>query len=413
MKSRKNLLFLFCFSIVCFTSCHKSGVDPTGENLVLTPVEMQEVKADNEFTLRLFKNLDSANTSGVNLFASPLSVSFALGMTSNGAAGQTLTAMMNTLNFNGFSLDQVNTYYNNLITNLPKLDPNTSLDIANSLWYSNAFAVLPAFLKTTSTSYNAYVQPLDFSSPASVNTINNWVNTQTKGNISSIIKQIPATARLYLLNAIYFKSGWKEKFDPANTAKQAFYLADNSQVQASFMSNTSLDFKRYDNSEASVFELPYSNSKYSMVIVMPASGTTLQQLIAGIDSTKWQTWMTGLNFTKGPLKMPKFTFSYGTSLNGALTDLGMGNAFSDVANFSGINATVPLVISDVEHKAFVDVDESGATAAAVTSVEIGVGAVAPTPPSVIDHPFLFVIREMNSGLIVFAGTVNNPLLTGS
>ena len=413
MKLRKNPLLLFCFLITGLASCHKSGVAPTGENLVLTPVELQEVKADNEFTLRLFKNLDSANTSGVNLFASPLSVSFALGMTSNGAAGQTLPAMMNTLNFNGFSQDQVNSYYNNLITNLPKLDPNTTLDIENSLWYSNTFAVLPAFLKTTSASYNAYVQALDFSSSSSVNTINNWVNTQTKGNIPTIINQIPSTAMMYLVNAIYFKSGWKEKFDPANTAKQAFYLADNSQVQANFMSNTSLDFKRYDNSEASIFELPYSNSKYSMVIVMPAGGTTLQQLIPGIDSAKWQTWMTSLNFTNGPLKMPKFTFSYSISLNSALTDLGMGNAFSDNANFTGINATVPLLITDVEHKAFVDVDESGTTAAAVTSVEVGTGAAAPAPPTVIDHPFLFVIREMNSGLIVFAGTVNNPLLTGS
>ncbi len=409
----KTQFFLLCLLMAIFTSCHKSSLAPTGKNLVLTPVELQEVRADNLFTLKLFKNLDSANTANANLFSSPLSVSFDLGMTSNGSSGQTLTAMTNTLDFNGFTLDQMNSYNNNLITNLPELDPNTTLDIANSVWYNQSISVLPAFLKTTGSSYNAKAQSLDFSSSSAINTINNWVSEQTNGNIPSIIKQIPSTAMMYLVNAIYFKSGWKEKFDPSNTHPLPFTLVDNTQVQANFMSNASLDYKRYADNEASVYELPYSNDKYSMVIILPATGTTLQQLIPGIDSTKWDTWMAGLQPVNGLLKMPKFTFSYGTSLNSALTDLGMGNAFSSNANFSLINATAPLLISDVEHKAFVDVDENGTTAAAVTSVEVGVGAAAPTPQVVIDHPFMFVIRQMSSGLIVFAGTVNNPLLTGN
>ncbi len=141
---------LLCLLIIGIASCKKSGTvspDNKGKNLVLTALDQQKVTADNAFTLNLFKNLDNANTSGTNLFVSPLSVSFALGMTSNGAAGQTLTAFQNTLNFAGLTQAQVNDYYNNLITNLPQLDPNTKLDIANSIWCGRGFSVLPQFLQ--------------------------------------------------------------------------------------------------------------------------------------------------------------------------------------------------------------------------------------------------------------------------
>jgi serpin B len=214
---------------------------------------------------------------------------------------------------------------------------------------------------------------------------------------------------MYLINAIYFKSSWKEKFDPAATSKQPFLLDDGSRVQTDFMSGT-IDFNYFQNNDVNVFELPYANSKYSMVIIIPTGSTTVQQLISGIDPTKWNTWITGLSPKKNFFEMPKFKFSYGTSLNNALTALGMGIAFSNSADFSRINATMPLAISDVEHKAYIDVDEDGTTAAAVTSV-----GITPTISLgyTISHPFMFVIREMSSGLIVFAGTVNNPLLTGN
>jgi serpin B len=214
-----------------------------------------------------------------------------------------------------------------------------------------------------------------------------------------------------LVNAIYFKSTWKEKFDASKTAPLPFYLTNNNPVQASFMDGA-IDYNRYDDNEVSVFELPYSNSKFSMVIAMPATGTTLQQLVMGLDSSKWQTWVNGLHATNSELKLPKFTFSYNTGLINALTSLGLGIAFTPNADFSGINATVPLQITAVNQKAFVGVDETGTTAAAATTVVVGTSAIANPPPNVIDHPFVFMIREMSSGVILFAGVVNNPLLTG-
>ena len=410
---RKTPLLVWILLFTVLASCKKSGVVPgKGKDLVLTPAELQKVAADNAFTLKLFKNLDSANTGTTNLFISPLSVSFAFGMTSNGANGQTLAAIRNAMDFNGFTQDLINNYYDNLITNLPQLDPNTTLNIANSIWYRQDFSVLPPFLQTNSSYYHAKVQALDFSSSSAPATINSWVNQQTGGKIPAIVEQIPSNAVMYLINAIYFKSGWKEKFDPARTAKRDFYLPDNSTVQANFMDGN-IDYNRYDNTEAHVFELPYSNSKYSMVIVMPATGQTVNQVAAGLDSAKWSSWMTNLHGSNSDLKLPKFTFSYSTDLTTMLRAMGMDIAFTDAADFTRIRAAGELKITDVLHKAFVAVDESGTTAAAATKVVFGDTATANPPPTVIDHPFIFAIREMKSGLILFVGTVNNPLLTGN
>ncbi|TWJ01571.1 serpin B [Mucilaginibacter frigoritolerans] len=314
------------------------------------------------------------------------------------------------LNFNNLTQDQVNTYYQTLLNNLPELDPNTTVKIANSIWYNQNLSVLPQFLQTNNTYFNAKVQSLDFSNSSSVNTINSWVNTQTNGAIPSIVNQIQAGDEMYLVNAIYFKSIWNEKFDPAKTIPLPFTLADNSQVQTSFMDGK-IDFKRYDNSEVHVFELPYSNNRYSMVIAMPETGTSVTQLAAGLDSAKWNLWINSLNPINSELKLPKFKFSYSASLNGPLAELGMGIAFSNAADFSGINATLPLQISRVDHKAYIDVDESGTTAAAATVVVVGTAAAPIPPPTVIDHPFIFVIRQVNTGLILFAGVMNNPLQT--
>jgi serpin B len=416
MKLLRTIPLLLFAIITCLASCNKgTKVTPIlpGKNLVLTGYEQQKVTADNAFSLRLFKSVDSAVTDGSNLFISPLSVSFALGMTSNGAENSTLTAFQNTLNFAGLTQSQVNAYYNNLITNLPQLDPYTTLDIANSIWYRQGFSVLPQFLQTDSSSFHAQIQALDFSSAAAPATINNWVSDKTKGYIPTIINTIPSNAVMYLVNAMYFKSTWKEKFDPSQTHNANFYLPDNSTVQAPFM-NGDVDLNYYADAKAYVYELPYSNDKFSMVIVEPANGASLASLIPQIDSAQWQTWMSSLRPTNNEIMLPKLKYSFNTVLNPELMNMGLGIAFTNSADFLGINANpgYQLHISQVVHKAYVETDETGTTAAAATSVGV-VTSIAPAPLPAINHPFLFAIREMSSGIILFVGTVNNPLLQGN
>ena len=416
MKRIYPLRGLLFFIIVVFASCNKSGVKPNqgpGINLVLNSTEQHQATADNAFTLNLFKTVQTADNSGANLFLSPLSVSIALGMTSNGAKGATLDAIRNTLDFNGFSQDEINSYFNKLITDLPKLDPQTTLNIANSIWYRQGLSVLPQFLQTNTSYFNAKIQALDFNNPSSVNTINNWVSAQTNGKIPKIVDQLSPDEMMYLINAIYFKSIWKTKFDPAQTHSQPFFLTNGSTVQANFMKGSSIGYHIYRDDSATVLELPYVNDKYSMVIISPDGSNTLSHIIATLDTATWNHWMTGLVPASGPVIMPKFKFSYNILLNNALGTMGMGNALSDNADFTGINAAGGLHITKVQHKAFVAVDETGTEAAAVTTIVIGLTDSLNPPTITIDHPFIFVIREMKTGLILFAGTVNNPLLPGS
>jgi serpin B len=404
-------LTLFCIGILTIAACKKGGVGPNngpGKDLVLSATEQQQVGPGNAFTLKLFKADVGILENNKNLIISPLSVSFAMGMTSNGASGQTLTDIRKTMEVDGFTEDQVNSYYHNLITNLPDLDPNTTLKIANSIWYANNFTVLPAFLKTNTDFYNAEVKALDFSDKAgSTNTINNWVSGQTNNKIPKIIDQIGDGARMYLINAIYFKSTWKTRFDASQIYKASFRLPDNSTVQADFMTNKSVDFKAaYDNG-TNVVELPYSNSKYGMVIIMPYED--VKTFALGLDSTKWNFLMGKLAATKSQITIPKFKFSYGVNLMGILKSLGMGVAFSDQADFSRITAGGGITITEVKHKAYIDVNEDGTEAAAAT--EVGIGISAPAPTNVFNKPFIFAIREMKTGLILFAGIVNNPTLS--
>ncbi|MGZ3756208.1 MAG: serpin family protein [Mucilaginibacter sp.] len=405
MKKQIRILSI-AFIVVLSASCKKdSSSINAGKNLVLTAEQQQMVIANNVFNFKLFNTIAAGNTGNANLLLSPFSVSIAMAMTNNGSKGDTYNAINTAMNFTGFTSAQLNPYYNNLITNLPQLDPHTSLQIANSIWYGQSISVVPQFLQTNTNYYNALVQSLDFNNPASVNTINNWVNSQTKGKIPTIVNQIPSNVVMYLINAIYFKSTWANRFDATQTNKQTFYLADNTQVQTDFM-NGKISYNAYSDTTASVFELPYSNNKYSMVIAMPGYGKSVASLAATIDQVKWQQWMSKLSPVTGQISMPKFSFSYDVLLNNALITLGMGNAFTSAADFGNISTTEPLQITAVNHKTFIEVDENGTTAAAATSVVIG--TTAALPPT-INHPFIFAIREMSSGLILFTGIVNNPL----
>lgn len=405
-------LTLLCVGILTLAACKKGGVshvnnDP-GKDLVLSATEKQQIGPGNAFTLKLFKADVGTIANNKNLIISPLSAGFAIGMTSNGANGQTLTDIRKTMEFDRFTEEQVNSYYHNLITNLPDLDPNTTLKIANSIWYANDFTPLPAFLKTNTDFYNAEVKALDFKNAAvSLNAINGWVSGQTNNKIPKIIDQIADGARMYLINAIYFKSSWKTRFDAAKTYKAPFHLANSSTVQADFMTNRGIDLKTaYDNG-TNVIELPYSNSKYSMVMIMPDEN--VKTFALGLDSTKWNFLMSKLTATKSEVTLPKFKFSYDITLNDILKSLGMSIAFSDLADFSRINAAGGLAISEVKHKAYIDVNEDGTEAAAVT--EVGIVNTAAPATNVFNKPFIFAIREMKTGLILFAGIVNDPTLS--
>ena len=337
----------------------------------------------------------------VNLFISPLSVSLALGMTLNGAAGTTLDSMRIALGVAGAPIEEINAGYRNLIDLLHSLDATSQFEIANSIWANAGTAFLPAFLATGRTSFDAEVRSLDFAAPATLGTINDWVKTKTHGKIEKILDEISAEEVMFLINAIYFKGSWRSAFDPELTLDAPFHAADGTTQSVRTMSLDPEIHPYSSNRDLELVELPYGNGTFVMDIVLPRPDRTLADVTAGLDASRWAELVSGLHDRDFGLRMPKFRMEYKRSLKEDLSTLGMRVAFdSHRANFANLIEDQAW-ITKVQHKTYVDVNEEGTEAAAVTSV--GIGETSAPATLSIDRPFLFLIRERLTGTILFVG----------
>lgn len=333
----------------------------------------------------------------------------ALGMTLNGARGETREVMEATLEKQGLSPAEINDAYRGLIDLLEGLDPKVEVALANSIWYRQGLPVKQAFIDTNRTHFDAEVAGLDFTDPSAPGQINSWVKEETRGNIPEIVSNpIPQDLVMYLINAIYFKGQWRAQFDPAETADEAFHLADGSTVTVPMMERTeAVRHPYFQTDQFTAVDLAYGDSLYSMTILLPHENASVQGVVDSLDKEAWSQLTEQMKpHELSRLKMPKFTLRYEKELEDLLTELGMGVAFTDQADFRDIADTSSLAISKVKHKTFLQVNEEGTEASAATSVSIGVTSA---PPSVlVNRPFVVAIRENHSGTILFIGTVMNP-----
>ena len=374
----------------------------------LTATEKHVVDTDNTFGLKLLRATVDAETPSTNVFLSPISVSMALGMTLNGARGETRAAMETALEKQDLSPAEINDAYRGLIDLLEGLDSNVEMALANSIWYREGLPVKQAFIDTNRTHFDAKVAGLDFSAPTASDRINSWVNDETRGTISEIVSdQIPKRIVMYLINATYFKGQWRNQFDPAKTEKEPFHRADGSTVSVPMMEKTEdVVHPTYATKEFRAVDIAYGDSLYSMTILLPNKEASVREVVDSLDTETWTRLTERLSpqeFSR--LKMPKFTLHYKKELSDVLTDLRMGVAFTDQANFRNI-ADTSLAISKVKHKTFLKVDEEGTEASGATSV--GVRVTSAPPWFVVNRPFVVVIRENHSGTILFIGTVMDP-----
>lgn len=407
---RRSMLFLLGVVAVsaCSTAPTESSGPPaqlTGLPRQLTQTEQQTVGAGNAFSFALFRQL-AQSQKGQNVFVSPLSASMALGMAMNGASGQTLAAMQQTLGVGPGDLAQIDAGYQGLINLLRGLDPTTTFQLANSIWYSNTFSCKQSFLDTTKYWFDADVQPLNFHDPtASLATINGWVNNATNGKIPTILDQITPGDVMYLINAIYFKGSWTARFDSTRTTQGTFYAADGTTQTVPMMQrdeHVSPKLRDAFQPSLTMVELPYGNGAFAMDILLPPRGANIDSVAAMLTPSEWTQLIGALKDDDPALSMPKFTLQYERLLNDDLTALGMGIAFSNAADFSGMSSNAPLQLEFVKQKAYVDVNEDGTEAAAATSVGVELTSLRLIE---IDHPFIFVIRERFSGTILFMGKV--------
>jgi serine protease inhibitor len=367
----------------------------------LSAAESKVVTAANDFSFALFRRLSGAQKDS-NVFTSPLSASMALGMAMNGAAGATYDQMRGALSFGSASEQEINDGYKSLIALLRGLDPAVDVRVANSVWYRTGFSVKQTFLDVTTNAFDAKVTALDFASPTAVTTINDWVSTATAGKIPTIIDKIDRDQVMFLINAIYFKGSWREKFDPSATIDAQFRgVAGNQPV--TLMHRNGRIGVLYTQDFVAV-DLPYGNSAYSMTALLPSEGKSVDALAASMQGSTWATWASQMHEGFADLYFPRFKLEWERMLNPDLQSLGMTDAFSDgLADFSRLSTARNLVINIVKQKTYVDVNEEGTEAAAVTNVGI---SLTSAPASVrFDRPFLFVIRERLSGTVVFMGKI--------
>lgn len=410
----KATLFTAILMTATLISCEKNTTEPPRvfQEIVINKTTADIIQSDNEFGLALFREVVSADPESDNIFVSPTSIALALAMTYNGAAGDTKTAMETALRKEGFTVEEINSSYKGLIDALLSVDPKVLLEIANSIWYREGFTVLQEFVTTNQQYYDAQVSSLDFDDAGAPGIINNWVSDKTHDKIKKIVEEINPQTVIYLINAIYFKGIWQTEFKKENTSDGPFYLYGGDPVTVPVMKQTTA--LRYTTNEVfSMAELPYGQGNFSMLVMLPQTGLSADNIVSELTPGNWDTWMGQLTERNVDLELPKFTFEYKNELKNELEAMGMGIAFSDgLADFSKINGAGGLFISKVLHKSFVEVNEEGTEAAAVTAVEMELTSVDPEPQVTefhVDRPFLFAIREKSTGTILFIGRVNNPL----
>lgn len=409
----KKYLWLLLLPLGWIASqCTTPDDDPNNSSTTVdcaaNPDACDIVLANNKLGFKMFKKLHEAEPDK-NLFTSPMSISTALTMALNGAAGQTETEMQQLLGYTGMTLPEINSAYKYLLTTLPEMDNSVQLELANSIWHEKTFSVKPPFLAVNAENLLSEVHALDFRDPASVGIINGWVNDKTHTKIPTILDQISSDAVMYLINAIYFKGAWRRQFDESKTSDRDFYLADNSTTSVKMMSyggETTLNY--LDNQYVQAVDLPYGDSVFSMTLFLPKPGVSLSAVVDQLDNGAWSNWTSQLTPQEVILNMPRFKMEYEKVLNNLLIDMGMGSAFdparADFSNISDIN----IFISLVKHKSFVEVNEEGTEAAAVTIIGFETTSIPSTPYVDFSRPFLFVIRENKSNGVLFVGKVMNP-----
>lgn len=396
-------------------SCNKNDshdINPGNPVAVSTEAYQKEViDSSNRFAFDLFKPMLSETKGSENIMISPFSISSALSMTLNGASGETLDAMKKALGLEEKTVEQINSTYLKLMTEMVPVDERVELDIANSVWVEKKFEVKQDFIKTVEDSFKAEARNIDVNDANAVNTVNSWIADKTHDKITDMLESLDPALSMLLINAVYFKGMWRNQFDKSKTGDESFYVTPSAPVTVKMMHQEE-NMKVIKDNNQTIIELPYGQGNFSMLVVLPDEGYTISDAASLLTPQNWSSWLSQLesNTHKVELSMPRFKYGYKRLLNDDLINLGMGIAFTDMADFSKISDT-PTMINRVLHQTFIETNEEGTEAAAATVVEMVNTSIGETP-SVwvvnINRPFLYFIHETSTGTILFMGQVTNP-----
>lgn len=413
----KKILFALAFgACLMAVSCEKIESRSSeyrymgGSFIALTKAQQEMTAGINDFAFNLYRELYNTDE---QLFVSPFSISLALAMTTTGAAGQTESELRSALGFGDASVDEMNGYYGLLSQKLCSLDPKVTLEIANAIWARTPLAVKDKFKSDCKKYFNSEFTSANFDK-STLDAINKWCSDHTHGKISTILTELPDTTVMVLVNALYFYSEWAFKF--SNAGKHAFNGFGSTDKLG--MMKTDIITPYYSNDLFSCVELPYGGGVFVMDVILPEKSgeAAFEDLVETLTAEKWAELTQGGSIAEVDVTMPEFSLSYNRELSEDLKKLGIRRAFTpDAAEFPGMfeGSDIKLCISQVIHKTFIDVNKKGTEAVAVTAVTMDTASAGPSAPPIpvtipkvtfnADRPFLFIIRERSSGVIVFIG----------
>jgi len=351
----------------------------------------------------------SATHRNSNIFLSPASVAVAFAMTANGAEGATRDAILKTLHADGQSIDTFNAANRALLSEIGDAK-SVQLSIANALWLQQGFPIESSFHQALQKDYGAQAENVDFRNPSTVENINGWVAQQTSQRITRLLDHIDPSTLLMLTNAVAFKGKWTLPFDPKVTQQHDFTLANGTVHSVPMMKHTA-EYAYAGANGLEAIRLPYSGDAFAMYVVLPKDADRMQSFLDQLTPDTFSQLTMSLQSGRGTIELPRFTLKYAATLNTVLRKLGMGIVFGDSADFSGIQKSRQLQISEVRHATFLRVDEEGTEAAGATSIGIRPLAMRVEPPPfhmIVDRPFFVAIRDERNGQILFTGVIDNP-----
>ncbi len=394
-------------------------VNPTTPRAKINPEDVSNItEANNEFALDFYYHLKDEEEG--NIFFSPYSISSALAMTYEGARGQTAKEMQNVFYFPKDD-NLRRTEYAEMFNKINKKDKEYQLHTANALWAENDYQFLDEYFNIVEKYYGGKVTNLDFKRNAEKArvTINNWVEEKTNNKIKNLIppQAVNELTRLVLTNTVYFKGEWVRQFNQNDTKDKDFRINKDNIIRVPTMERTDEEarFNYAENNQLQILEMPYSNKELSMLILLPKNND-LQGLENSLSTKNLSKWRKSLKEKRVKIFIPKFKFNTKYFMAKDLKEMGMPTAFSASADFSGMTGEKDLLIDQVIHQAFVEVNEEGTEAAAATAVgmePMSIGLRSKTPKIPIfraDHPFMFLIQHNATGNILFMGRVINPTI---
>lgn len=376
--------------------------------------EQKLAAADNAFAFKLLQQIAHSQPAA-NIFISPYGAATVLQMAANGAGGATRAEMRQVLGISALPAGSVNAGAKAIAASLNNLDTNIILSTANALWYKNDFSVKPDFLDANRRFFDATIAPINFADPHAADQINAWAKEKTRGRISQIADGMidPVYSRLFLANAVYFKGKWSDPFKPEDTHNRPFHLRGGGQKETPMMSQSKTFTYRHGTGYQAV-RLPYEGENLALYVFLPDTNSSPETLLNLMNGDRWQR-VTKLGFIQkeGLVVLPKFKQEYSVELKPVLAGMGMKTAFDmEKADFTGLAPKPYIYISATLQKTFVEVKEEGTEAAAVTGVMFGTLGIEQPPPEpfrmIVDRPFLFLIEDSQSGVILFMGLIFDP-----